>query len=168
MMRLLVLFCFGWIVWTACVRSASVPACMVGPAAPELAGLANLAPGMVHPAGWHFDVDVDLDNRHNLFAHSGGNQSCGPGSVCNFECPDGNCAFACESGSVCNVSCDGGNCSLACGAGAVCNHACDGGSCSTSCEAGSTCNVDCDGGSCSGTCEPGAVCAGKCDGGHCG
>ena len=158
MMRILVVFCFAWIVWFSCVRTSPPPASAMG--------AMQAMPVMAGPPGLH--VDVDFSGNNNLFSHEGGSQSCGAGSVCNFDCPDGHCDFLCEAGSVCNASCEGGHCEMSCGTGAVCNQACDGGHCQTSCEPGSTCNVTCDGGHCDGSCSAGAICAGKCDGGHCG
>jgi hypothetical protein len=136
MMRLLVLFCFGWIVWTACVRVADPPAI---PAMPAIAALP--VPMEVTPVVMHAHGDG------SMFPHNG-HQKCGDGAVCNFSCDEGNCEYVCGSGSVCNASCDGGNCSLDCQSGAVCNISCDGGNCSGNCASGAVCSGSCDGGNC--------------------
>lgn len=92
---------------------------------------------------------------------------CPPGQTCEFECPEGNCAFKCAEGSTCNAECDGGRCSLACAGGATCNLECDGGQCGLGCADGSTCNMECDGGSCAQACGTEATCNTECDGGNC-
>jgi hypothetical protein len=159
MQRLLLLFCFGWIVWTSCVR-VSEPA----PSGPRVAATCPLAEPM-------FAATPMIPAVHTGYPHDGmiwqSGHHCTVGSTCDFDCDDGGCAFTCDAGSICNADCAGGGCTLACESGATCNQSCDGGGCHTSCETGSTCNVDCDGGGCRATCEPWATCAGTCDGGGC-
>ena len=142
--------CLALMYMAACVASASPPL-----AAPASRGAAVATGADGEPVG-----------GNEIVSHAGV-QTCSSGSVCAWQCNEGNCPFVCQTGATCSVRCDGGNCQLDCAPGATCNESCDGGHCRSQCGSGTTCTLDCDGGNCANTCAQDASCAIRCDGGNC-